>query len=495
MRKTIFTAVAALLSMAATAQITETPEGEMLKNMEWQSKGMYPDYAAQQMHQFVEQGAIAHVVVSGNKMYIKDPITKYKVGAWIEGEISDDGTQVVFHTPQAYTESNGTLFYLTRLVQVGTKLGLGESTDLVFSYEDGKLTQTDGGYLVITNLEGQSAGYLDYNITITPLQEETVTPPADAEMLSYKMDYEGQGGQHSQTVNVAFSGSDVYIANPAGIADSWIKGTLDGDKIVCPNTQFLGADESLGYFVYFKAAEGTIEMVEYPGFGTLPVSTINLTSDEAVTFTYNADDRSFSTEQLFLVNPAKDKVGESFHDYGKSSFTTFTEVAAVPANPAVTSYYDIIEGFGFGIFMIDMPNQDTEGNYINQENMYYNLYLDDTPVATPLGLTDIPYTYTYGDFFQVSGTSHTFKYVNPINEKIGVQTFYKVGDQLNRSDLVWYYIHSEPDAIAAVKDGQAVARTEYFDGAGRMVSPDTKGLLIRRITFADGTQQTTKVMK
>ena len=70
MRKTILTAVAALLSMAATAQITETPEGEMLKNMEWQSKGMYPDYAAQQMHQFVEQGAIAHVVVSGNNMYI-----------------------------------------------------------------------------------------------------------------------------------------------------------------------------------------------------------------------------------------------------------------------------------------------------------------------------------------------------------------------------------------------------------------------------------------
>ena len=113
MRKTILTAVAALLSMAATAQITETPEGEMLKNMEWQSQGMYPDYVAQQMYQFVEQGAIAHVVVSGNKMYIKDPITKYKVGAWIEGEISDDGTQVVFHTPQAYTESNGTLFYLT----------------------------------------------------------------------------------------------------------------------------------------------------------------------------------------------------------------------------------------------------------------------------------------------------------------------------------------------------------------------------------------------
>ena len=300
MKKLLFSAVALVLSMAATAQITETPEGEVLNNMVWQSQGMYPDYAAQMYYQFVEDGAIAHVVTNGNKVYIKDPISKYKVGTWIEGELSEDGKQVVFHTPQAYTLENGTMFYVTRLVQVGNKLGLGESTDLVFSYEDGTLTQTDGGYLVITNLAGQSAGYVDYNITISPILEEVATPPADAEMLTYKMDYEAAGGTQSQTVNVAFSNNEVYIANPSGAADSWIKGTLEDGKIVCPNSQFLGPDENLGYYVYFKAAEGTIEMVEYPGFGTFPVSTIKLTDDEAVTFTYNADDRSFSTQQLFL---------------------------------------------------------------------------------------------------------------------------------------------------------------------------------------------------
>ena len=161
----------------------------------------------------------------------------------------------------------------------------------------------------------------------------------------------------------------------------------------------------------------------------------------------------------------------------------------------MTAYYGIIDGFGFGVFMIEMPNQDTEGNYINQDNMYYNLYFDNYIVQTPDGLTDIPYNYNDGEYFQVSGTSHTFKYVNPINERIGVQTFYKVGDALNSSDLVWYYIQSESDAIAAVQGSKLVTRTEYFDGAGRMVSPDTKGFLIRRITFADGTQQTMKVMK
>ena len=496
MKKTILSAVAVLLSMAATAQITRTPEGEMLKNMEWQSQGIYPDYELQQYVSYTETNAVAHVVINENKVYIKNPISKYKVGSWIEGELNQDGNEVVFHTPQAFTMENGTLWYVTRLEQSGSKLAVGESTDLVFSYEDGKLTQTDDGYIAITNLAGQWAGYADYNIVIAPVQEEVATLPTDAEILTYKMEYQGNGGSQSQTVCVAFSNDEVYIANPNGAEGSWIKGILQDDKIVCPNKQFLGADEQLGYYVYFLAAESKTEMVTDPYFGQVPVTNTYLTDDEAVTFTYNADDRSFATQQLFLVNPSKDQVANNYGYYNKASFTTFTEVAATPANPSVTAYYGIIEGFGFGLFMIDMPNKDTEGNYINQDNMYYNLYFDNYIVETPEGLTDIPYNYTYGNYFQVSGTSHTYQYVNPINEKIGVQTFYKAGNVVNGSELIWYYVNGEdPNGIQGADTDLQPVRTEYFDGAGRMVSPDTKGLLIRRITFADGTQQTMKVMK
>ena len=80
MRKTALTAIVALLSMAATAQITETPEGEMLTNMEWQSKGFKPDYSTGQTSTFTETGAIAHVVKNGNDFYIQDPISQYKQG-------------------------------------------------------------------------------------------------------------------------------------------------------------------------------------------------------------------------------------------------------------------------------------------------------------------------------------------------------------------------------------------------------------------------------
>lgn len=497
MRKTALTALAALLSMAATAQITETPEGEMLTNMEWQSKGFKPDYSTGQTSTFTETGAIAHVVKNGNDFYIQDPISQYKKGVWIKGTLSEDGTQVVFNTPQMFTTENGYTFYYYRMVQSGTKLAIGESTDLVFSYDGEKLVQTDGGYLAVATLQGQIAGYVDYNITIQPIGEECATPPTDSEMLTYKMTYEGQGAEQSKTVNVAFSGTDVYIANPTGVEGSWIKGTLDGDKIVCPNSQFLGADESFGHYVYFKAAKGTIEMVEIPGYGTFPVNNISLTNDEAVTFTYNADDCSFSTEQLFLVNDAKDKLGNNYLDYAKATYTTFAEVAATPANPSMTSFHDIIEGYGFGMFLIDMPNQDVDGNYINQDNMYYNLYIDDKQIALPNGETNIPYAYVDGDFFmQVSGTAHTFKYYDPVSEKVGFQTFYKVGDEVNQSELVWYYIKNESDAIASVDGNKQVVSTEYFDLTGkRLAAPATKGLFIQKTTYSDGTQRTVKTAK
>lgn len=494
MRKTALTALAALLSMAATAQITETPEGEMLTNMEWQSKGFKPDYSTGQTSTFTEKGAIAHVVKNGNDFYIQDPISQYKKGVWIKGTLSEDGTQVVFNTPQMFTTENGYTFYYYRMVQSGTKLAIGESTDLVFSYDGEKLVQTDGGYLAVATLQGQIAGYVDYNITIQPIGEECVTPPADSEMLTYKMTYEGQGAEQSKTVNVAFSGTDVYIANPTGVEGSWIKGTLDGDKIVCPNSQFLGADESFGHYVYFKAAMGTIEMVEIPGYGTFPVNNISLTNDEAVTFTYNADDRSFSTEQLFLVNDAKDKLGNNYLDYAKATYTTFAEVAATPANPSVQSFHDIIDGYGFGMFLIDMPNQDVDGNYINQNNMYYNLYIDDNAITTPEGETNIPYNYVDGNFFmQVAGTGHTFKYTEPVNEKIGVQTFYQVGDVVNQSELVWYYIKNESDGITTTS--KETVSTEYFDLTGKRLAAPAKGLFIQKTTYSDGTQRVVKTAK
>ena len=496
MRKTILVAVAMMLGIAATAQITTQPAGELLEGMEYCSKGMVPDYTQGRITRFDQTGVIAHVVRSDNKIFIQDPITHYRVGTWMEGELSADDTQVVCHTPQVFTTEQGTTYYLYRMVQQGQSLGIDPAnTDLVFSYADGTLTQTDGGYLSITDANGRTTSYVEYAISIRPIGQEVACPPADATRANYMMSYESEGAPQSQTIEVAFSGDEVFIANPTKAAGSWIHGSIvDGNRIVCPNSQFLGADESMGRYVYLKAAEGTVEVITIPGFGDWPVTSISLTDDEAVVFAWDAASRSFSTEQLFLVNGAASELGEQYHDYAKATFTPYEEVAAVPADPEVVSCCGIIEGYGFGLFAIDMPATDTQGNYINQENMYYNVYMDQSILQAPNGMTDIPYNYTDGQYIRVSGTSHTFTYTTPITERIGVQVFYRVGDVVNHSNLVWYDVDTE--GIARVATDADIVSTEYFDLTGRRLNipqPTAKGqCVVRRTTYADGTIKTTK---
>jgi len=489
MKKTILAIVAVAMCMAATAQIRVQPEGELLKGLEYCSKGMVPDYSSGQVSRFDETGVIANVVRNGDKFYIKDPITHYRTSTWMEGQLSSDGTQVVFTLPQVYTTEQGTTYYLNRLVQNGQSLSFDAFTNaLVFSYVDGTLTQTDGGYLSITNAAGRTTSYVEYGIVIRPVGHEFVCPPAEATHASYVMSYQSEGAPMTKTVDVAFSGDQVYIANPTGAEDSWIHGTLDGDRIICPNGQFLGADETLGYYAYLKDAVGSVEIINIPGLGDWPVSTIKLTDAEAVVFAWNEADRSFSTEQLFLVNTASDRLADQYADFDKAAYIPYAEVAAVPADPVVLSCSGIIEGYGIGVFAINMPATDVDGNYINQDHMYYNIYLDNTVMKTIDGLTDIPYNYTDGQYIRVSGQSHTFTYTTPINDRIGVQVFYKVGDVVNSSNLVWYNLKADAIDTATVPDGMS---TDY-DLSGRRVAPGHKGLTLRRIHRPDGSVVTTK---
>ena len=492
MKTIIITLAATVIAMTATAQITETPEGEQLKNMEYCSKGMVPDYASMQVNRFDQNGIIAHVVRNGNKIYIQDPITHYKVGTWMEGELNADGTQAVFHTPQVFTSEQGVTYYLYRMEQKGTSLAVNfDNTDIVFSYADGTLTQTDGGYLSICNVDGRTTSYVEYDITIRPIGLEVECPPADAVRQSYKMAYECQGASMSKTVDVVFSGNDVYVGSPTGSPDCWMHGTIDGDRMTFANGQFLGGDESMGCYVYLKAAEGKVEIVNVPGFGDWPVSTITLIDADAIEFTWNADDRSFSTTQMYLINSSPDRMSDNYIDIAKASFEPYAETAATPADPVIQAWSGIVEGFGFGIFAIDMPNRDTEGHFINQDNMYYNVYIDGELMQAPNGDTDIPWNYTDGQYIKLSGSVHSFMTYTDITDRIGVQVFYRVGDDVRSSSLVWYDVKST--AISDVNAG-SIVRTDCYDLQGHRVSPSTPGLQIRQITRADGSRQTVRTI-
>ena len=304
MKKNVILLWAIIMPMISWAQarstiLSDQPEGTVLTDRVWTSDGYAVDEAQARMVPFKEKDRVAQVVTNGKKVYIKNAISHYPTGAWIEGEMNEEGTEVTFKTPQPVmiNPADNSIVYVTRQVRKGTSLATETgNTDLRFAVRNDSLIQTDGGYLSLTNLAGGLYGYVDYNIVIGKQQQTITTLPASAIVYDYSMDYGEDEGRKSQAIKVGFDGNDVYIKSPAGDPNAWLKGSLNDNKIVFANSQYAGADASMGYYMYFKAARGKIDYIDIPGFGTFPVSTIELTNDESVVFDYNPADKSFMTD-------------------------------------------------------------------------------------------------------------------------------------------------------------------------------------------------------
>lgn len=126
---------------ATTQIIKDTPSGEFLTEVLWSSVGCAPVNGSAKWIEV--SGFVPKIVISGSKMYMYCPITQLSdiAQAWIEGEISADGKEVVFPTPQAYMINEATpgqidMLYAGRLNAATGKYEEGNK-NLVFSYEDG----------------------------------------------------------------------------------------------------------------------------------------------------------------------------------------------------------------------------------------------------------------------------------------------------------------------------------------------------------------------
>jgi hypothetical protein len=149
--------------------------------------------------------------------------------------------------------------------------------------------------------------------------------------------------------------------------------------------------------------------------------------------------------------------------------------------------------FGMGIFSIDIPNSDTEGNFINQEKMYYNVYMDDKILQSPAGEVDIPYLYTDNQYIRVGGIAHTFYYSQPITDRIGVQSFYTGGGEVHSSNIVWYDV-KEANSVKGVEEaGKEIAGVSYFDLSGRRTDTLVPGTMyVKQTRYKDGTKDCRK---
>ena len=496
----------ALRAPYKAAAITDQPEGQymlMSRSGEAYGASMFGVFYAQ------VSGKVAEVVIgTGGKVYLKDIITQYNTGGWIEGTLS--GTTITFNLPQAIYEESGSTYYAMMMKLNAAADGFEKDANqkLTFTYDQqkGVIASTsdlaNGSRVVgLASVDGGWTGFADWNITVNAVTEQPAEAPEGLNTTDYSITAPGVVGSIAQ---VGFKDNEVWVKGIyANMPDAWVHGTVSGSKVTFPSKQYLGADLSTGYFQYLMSATAEEVYDEYYG-----QTYINYTlNDGDITFDYDADKRVLSNSSCFLINAGTDAVSYAAV-FNEASLKPFTEVAATPQTPVwngISEYgfdYFYSYQYGWGVFDFEILTEDTDGNFILPEKLTYLLYTRvngeekvytfsayDHVYQSVATMTEVPFNYADGWDFGVSGTGHTIYFFNGGAEAYGVQAIYRGGGEERRSEIAWY------DMVSLFTDIQPEAATpEYPDidpanqGSSITLSPYTGNE--NRTTFGNWTPQT-----
>ncbi|MDE5752664.1 MAG: hypothetical protein K2H88_08500 [Duncaniella sp.] len=144
---------------------------------------------------------------------------------------------------------------------------------------------------------------------------------------------------------------------------------------------------------------------------------------------------------------------------------------------------------------------DNDGVFLDYERLYFNVYLNDEPYTfTPEKefvtetIKDIPYTYSNEDSYLMSGGEGLFiAAIETQAQSMGVRSFYRNGadgSNITQSELMFETL----TGISETVEDSPIVDTRHYNLNGVEVSAPTPGLYIRRITRADGSIETSKVI-
>lgn len=489
----------------APARVTESQTADdIIYSAEGEKRSYYRKttayfVAAGSVQQAKMEGSACNIVLGDeNKVYVYNPITQYDTYSYIVGQ--RDGDTITFHTPQIvdvqynedYTESTNiyaTKFRKKKLSATSyTFVADSVNTDLKYVIKGDSISLVGGDsiMLALANAEGTWGGYGNAGDVLRKFTDTTVEVPADAKELTYAMkcsDGTGKG------VSVVFKDNDIYIKGIASAhPDSWVKGNIVGSTITIPSMQYLGLNETYGYYFYLAGAKrkevyDPSDDVTYIEYELVP----------NITMTLDEKSRTFKTDLSLLYNAGN---GILSYDaaYDSPEFSPFNDVATTPATPIISTYMEYNEDAGYGGLIFTLPTEDVNGNWINPEKMKYIIYGDDkayeftTDLYTGIeeNMTEIPYSFTDDLDFTLQDGEHIVYLYEGGFSKMGVQSVYYGGGERTVSPIVY----QTSDGIK-VKTTAPVS-TEFYDLQGRRLNNPTLGLTIMKVTYTDGSVKTIK---
>lgn len=447
-------------------------------------------------------------------IYINNPIGAYYSDAWIKGERTT-GDTIEVKLPQQFVHeeydgmSNDAWLY--KLVPVKVEQdgetyttfkpdSTSQTVKYVWCNDSIVLVNTtqDSKLLGMCTEAGEWYGYGDYIQQYTVFDQQPVAPKDETKATQMSITYYDSGQMYGRVKKAVREGNDIYIAGlNENIPSGWAKGTISGNKATFSGHQYMGLDSVTASYAFFEPVSHN--MVWDSEIGD---SIESLTLADAITFAYDADKGTLSTDSTFVANQGYKMFNQVF-TYDGATIEPWTEKAATPlaVDASTMSYMPFSEEYGYGLLAFAPSEFDADGYILDANKLYYSIYLDDDVLTIdpdeyklfPYETTEIPFTYSdMLDFVNYAGMWQVYTFVTGI-DRIGVQMIYKGGGEVRKSAITYISATDEdPSAVSNVAQTGKVAGVTYTDLSGRRVSRPGKGLFIQTTRLADGTITTSK---
>lgn len=447
-------------------------------------------------------------------IYINNPIGAYYSDAWIKGERTT-GDTIEVKLPQQFVHeeydgmSNDAWLY--KLVPVKVEQdgetyttfkpdSTSQTVKYVWRNDSIVLVNTtqDSKLLGMCTEAGEWYGYGDYIQQYTVFDQQPVAPKDETKATQMSITYYDSGQRYGRVKKVVRESNDIYIAGlNKNIPSGWAKGTISGNKATFSGHQYMGLDSVTASYAFFEPVSHN--MVWDSEIGD---SIENLTLADAITFAYDADKGTLSTDSTFVANQGYKMFNQVF-TYDGATLEPWTEKAATPlaVDASTMSYMPFSEEYGYGLLAFAPSEFDADGYILDANKLYYSIYLDDDVLTIdpddytlfPYETTEIPFTYSdMLDFVNYAGMWQVYTFVTGI-DRIGVQMIYKGGGEVRKSAITYISATDEdPSAVSNVAQTGKVAGVTYTDLSGRRVSRPGNGLFIQTTRLADGTITTSK---
>ena len=493
--------------------ITEQPQGTLYKAMYRTCSAYYPnDYGLVTENSF--DGYATDVVVStdGTKIYVKNPYINLNTDTWLVGSLDAEGN-VEFNFPQAIyhnTSSAGVVLgYAWKMTQTATDQGTAVTRDessqtVKFKWVGNTLTQVNANEVIgMGNENGEWYGYGIFGSTFAEQTDVVMKPADETKAEEWRISYTSaaNSSKEKETVRVIVDGNRVYVGDVYK-KDFWILGLISGDKVVFP-AQYLGLDDDVHDYML------PLELKTENG-KTMAYVLDNLT------FSYDAAAKKMTTDYVLGINVGKNKT-QLWDGFMQPVIEKVAYVAGTPATPKI--YYVI--GYNtnpqlpdVGGFEYILSNLSVDGSELNENNIFYNIYLDDQLLTFDKAtykyieedMTNLPYGYTDSyyssmtqqsgyDIYAVKDNGVTYQDVFLFKDfnKIGVKALYIDGDKTYESDMAEYTVSGINNT--GIDEGANVKSVSYTDLSGRKVSAPVHGAYLQTVTYDNGQTKTVKVMK